>query len=375
MMHEFLSTHRQELIELCEKKVACRTSPPSGGGLLNHGIPMFIDQLVKTLQIEKTPTPLKSRKVSGPADGHGPALYEIGAAAAIHGRELLHRGFTIEQVVHDYGDLCQAITELAFQKKMKIEIEEFQTLNRCLDNAIAIAVTEFSYRRDAALSSKYHLVANEQMATFIHGLHGLLNTATLALTAIKGGRVGVTGATGFVLDASLVGLRNLIDSSTTELRATGIAPAHQLFSLADLIAEVAVSGALEAQVKKRQLIVALVAPDLAIDANRDLLFSTIGTLLQSAFKASGPATQVTLSAYAAADRILIDIEDHRDAAPAGAAQGDADKTALDLSTSRGSVEANGGIFNIRDDVAQGHIVSISLPRHSLLSPPPALKVH
>jgi len=46
------------------------------------------------------------------------------------------------------GDLCQAITDWAFELDAVIEIDEFRTGNRCLDNAIANAVTEFGYQRD-----------------------------------------------------------------------------------------------------------------------------------------------------------------------------------------------------------------------------------
>ena len=52
----------------------------------------------------------------------------------------------MDQVIHDYGDLCQAITELAFEQAAPFETKEFRTLNRCLDNAIADAVTEFTYQ-------------------------------------------------------------------------------------------------------------------------------------------------------------------------------------------------------------------------------------
>jgi hypothetical protein len=98
--------------------------------------------------MEQTSEPLQSRKVSGPAGGGGtPVLSEIGETAARHGRELLQHGFTVDQVVHDYGDLCQAVTDLAFENLSSIQIDEFRTLNRCLDNAIADAVTEFSYQR------------------------------------------------------------------------------------------------------------------------------------------------------------------------------------------------------------------------------------
>ena len=60
-------------------------------------------------------------------------------------------GFDVSQVVHDYGDICQAITELAREQKAPITVKEFHTLNRCLDAAIAEAVTEharITARRD-----------------------------------------------------------------------------------------------------------------------------------------------------------------------------------------------------------------------------------
>ena len=66
----------------------------------------------------------------------------IGESAAKHGRELRERGYNISQVVHDYGDICQAITEVALEQNVPIRTEEFHMLNRCLDTAIAEAVTE-----------------------------------------------------------------------------------------------------------------------------------------------------------------------------------------------------------------------------------------
>ena len=151
-------------------------------------------------------------------------------AAQRYGRELYQHGFTVEQVVHDYGDLCQAITDLAFERNAPIEVDEFRTLNRCLDNAIAVAVTEFSYQREFIAAGKQAHELNERLGFFAHELRNLINTATLALTAIKVGNVGLGGATGAVLDRSLVGLRNLIDKSLTEVRMTAGLPAqHHLF--------------------------------------------------------------------------------------------------------------------------------------------------
>jgi len=69
-------------------------------------------------------------------------------AATIHGRELLHHRFTIDQVVHAHGDICQSVKDLAFELRVPFEIEEFRSLNRCLDGAIDCALMESSYQRE-----------------------------------------------------------------------------------------------------------------------------------------------------------------------------------------------------------------------------------
>ena len=123
------------------------------------GIPQFLDQLIKTLEVEQTSEPARSREISGPEDGK-PAVSEIASTATRHGSELLLQGFTIDQVVHDYGDLCQAITGLAFEQKAPIQADEFQTLNRCLDNGIADAVKEYAHKRDVLLDDRNAHVLN-----------------------------------------------------------------------------------------------------------------------------------------------------------------------------------------------------------------------
>lgn len=147
MMHEFLKLHRQELIERCRIKVSSRglgLRPRAGS---RFGIPVFLDELIRTLDAEQTSQPRLSRQISGPADGHSGAVSEIDDSARQHGNELQLQGFSVDKVVHDYGDLCQAITDMAVELEVPIPTDDFRTLNRCLDNAIAGAVTEFSLRR------------------------------------------------------------------------------------------------------------------------------------------------------------------------------------------------------------------------------------
>ena len=105
MLHAFLSANRDDLIDRCRLKVAQRRAPKPTDAELEHGIPHFLDQLIKTLQVEQTPEPMRSRDVSGESGGEGSVFSEIGAMAAQHGRELLQHGYTVDQVVHGYA-LC-----------------------------------------------------------------------------------------------------------------------------------------------------------------------------------------------------------------------------------------------------------------------------
>ena len=85
-----------------------------------------------------------------------------------------------------------------------------------------------------------------------------------------------------------------------------------------------------------------------------MLFSAVGNLLQNAFKFTQRHTEVSLNAYAAADRIRIDVEDHCGGLPPGAAeemflpfkQSGEDRSGLGLGLAicRRSVEANNGVL-------------------------------
>lgn len=376
MLHEFLTAHRADLIDRCRLKVVQRRAPKATDAELEHGIPHFLEQLIKTLEVEQTSQPMRSRKVSGPSGGEGSGLSEIGVTAARHGRELLQHGFTVDQVVHDYGDLCQAITDLAFERDAPFEVDEFRTLNRCLDNAIADSVTEFTHQRDLLLEDAGVHALNERLGFLAHELRNLIQTATLAVTAIKAGNVGLAGATGAVLDRSLIGLRNLVDRSLADVRVTAGMPArHQRISLAKFVGEVKISAALEAHARGCGLTVSAVDPSLAVEADRDLLFSAVGNLLQNAFKFTEQHSEVLLRAYATGDRVLIDVEDNCGGLPPGDAekmflpftQGSRDKSGLGLGLSicRRSVEANNGTLGVRNMPGSGCVFTIELPRHSL----------
>jgi signal transduction histidine kinase len=375
MMHLFLAENRAELERRCREKVAKRPLRFSTEIQLRQGIPIFLDQLIRTLKAEEAGKMAQSLAISGPADGDALATSELADSASTHGGQLLALGYSVSQVVHDYGDLCQAVSDLAVALDEQFAVEEFRTLNRCLDNGIAEAVSEFTQRRDMLIADEHAVLLSRRIGYFAHELRNHLGTASLAVAALKQGGMGLSGATGAVLDRSLVGLRTLIDRSLAEVRVeAGLTLQRSVFFLSNFISELHYSASLEADLLRCTLIVEEVAPLLQLDADQDLLLSAVGNLLQNAFKFGAPNGTVVLRAYANGERIRIEVEDNGAGLSPQAAddmflpftQGGANKTGLGLglSIARRSVEANGGALSVESVPGHGCVFIIDLPRHA-----------
>lgn len=376
-MRGFLLNNRDELIQRCIDKVARRPSRAATREQLAHGIPMFLDQLTRTLEAEHDGDVAGGLRISGPSGGDAAALSEMGVSATVHGGELLALGYTVDQVVHDYGDLCQAITDLAVERDAPFSVDEFRTLNRCLDNAIADAVTEFAAQRDLEVARRQAEHENERLGFLAHELRNHLNVAKLAFAALESGKLPVGGSTGAVLKRSLSSLEDLIGRSLAVIRDAAHGPVHppRVFSLATFVADAGRVAELYAADRGCALRVAPVDGQLAIEGNRDLLSAALGNLLQNAFKFTQPGSEVSLHTHLSEDWILIDVEDCCGGLPHGDAetmfepfrQGFDDKRGLGLglSIAKGSVEAVGGRLTVRDLPGKGCVFTIALPQRRL----------
>ncbi len=222
MLHEFLTANRHELIRRCRSKVSKRDSPPVTPLELEYGVPLFLEQLVEGLRCEQAGSAPGHVVVPGPWN-KTPAAVESSRTAALHGEELLLKGYTVDQVVHGYGDICQAITELARETDVRITVDEFHTFNRLLDNAIADAVSSYGRHLDDSDASQADPDLHQRMGALAEEQRKLVETALKALEALKVGNIGLRGATGTVLEESLIKLRDLVDKSLPEIRlATGM---------------------------------------------------------------------------------------------------------------------------------------------------------
>jgi signal transduction histidine kinase len=352
MLSEFLAAHRETLIANSRAKVASRAAPRATPIELQTGVPLFLDQLISTLRIQES-------------TGATPSDHQIGLSAAKHGKALQEIGFTAAQVIHDYGDVCQAITELAGQLDAPIKADEFRTLNRCLDEAMA--VSEFGRQRELSISDD----ETERLGFFAHELRNALSNSMLAFEVLKGGTVGVGGSTGAMLGRNLTRMRDLIDRSLAEVRLKVGIRRRERVLLAEFIEEVEVAATIEAKARGLQLTVTSVPRGVSIEVDRQILAAAVANLLQNAFKFTHAGGHVVVRTHADADRAFIAIEDECGGlagrpedlfAPFEQRGRDRSGLGLGLAIARQGVSANGGEIKVRNIAGEGCIFTVELPR-------------
>jgi signal transduction histidine kinase len=362
MLFDFVVANREDIVRRTTERVRGRAWPSVSSREIEHGVPLFLTQLSETLRSEATATPFSSDA--------------IGSTAARHGAELLEAGYSINQVVHDYGDICQAITEIALERHAPISVEEFHTLNRCLDTAIAEAVTEHA-RLTAQLRSAEELVRFGHTA---HELRDLLNAALLAFHALKRGAVAINGSTGAVLGRSLTSLRDIIDRTLTEVRLDAGMQRRERLAVTAFVDEIAATGMLLSEYHHIRFTVEGVDPAIAIEGDRQLLTSAVMNLLQNAFKHTPEGGAVVLRVKARETRVMIEVEDQCGGIPESRADlfqpfgerrgSDRSGLGLGLSIARKAVRAHGGEIVIRNAPGVGCTFCMDLPSAVAEAPAP-----
>jgi len=357
LLHEFIEEHRDEIIRRARAKVSTRAHPPPTTHELTNGIPLFLTQLGAILREEIAPSTPEQSEIG-----------EMGMSATLHGGDLLASGFTISEVVHDYGDLCQAITELATDLRLPISITDFRTLNRCLDDAIASAVTEYARRHDEGVSD----AEIRRQGYLVHELRNHLNTASLAFQVVKTGKVGISGSTFDMLERSLGELRELINRSVSEVRTATDTYQRRRLQVAEFIEELAIVAIEDAARRGLQFRVEHADRPLWIEVDPHLLASALSNLLQNAFKFTRPSSRVWLRILPMNDRVWLEIEDECGGLPIGVEEaifrpfeqrgGDRSGLGLGLAISRHAVQACGGRLSVRNLPGKGCVFTVDMPQ-------------
>jgi signal transduction histidine kinase len=357
-LREFIATHRDEILCRARARVSVRNGPVATEAELTRALPSFLEQLGEALR----------KASSHEAVDHA----EIASSAAAHGGQRFQQGLTVGQVVHDYGDLCQVITGLAVEQNAPVSVDEFQTLNLCLDDAIAGAVTAFSQQRERAITSE----GTERLGVLAHEMRNVLNAAILSFASIKRGVVAPGGSTSAIHDRSLLRLHSLIDRSLADVRLEVGMQNLESVPVCEVLEEAEIGGSMVAQTRQITFLTTTIDRAVMVKADRQILAAALANLLQNAFKFSPRGTTVSLGARCEASRVLIEVEDQCGGLPPGKTetllrpfvqQGD-DRTGLGLGLSicLKAVKAISGDLRIRDLPGKGCVFTIDLPR---LQPP------
>jgi signal transduction histidine kinase len=354
MLHEFVTSNREAIMKRMREKQTDPVRSSASTSELENGASAFLTQLSATLRWEATTTPFSPTA--------------IGCTAARHGGDLLALGFNVSQVVHDYGDICQAITELALEQDAPIGIEEFHILNRCLDTAIAAALTEHA----RITAERTEEEGTRRLGQVAHELRNSLHTALLAFQILRHGPVAINGSTGTVLGRNLITLSGLIDNLVSEVRINAGTKRCERLAVADFLDDMAVAGNLHAECRGVHFSVVPAARQLAVHVDPQLLTSAVMNLLNNAFKYTHSGGHVVLRAHGEDGRVLIEVEDECGGIPtaapdpfkAFAERRGKDRTGLGLGLyiARKAVNVQGGHIHVRNMPGTGCVFVIDLPQ-------------
>jgi hypothetical protein len=197
VLHELITAQHQQIVLRAREKTAARSLEQSTDLELDQGVSLLLDQIGDILRVSAAGTRM------------------INERAAKQGRDLLRMGFSVSQVVHSYGDVCQAVTELAIEIDTPVATADFRVFSHCLDEAIASALTEYEQQRDAEISRS----RAENLGMLVRDLDRPLASALAALRSLKYSSLAPHAGAGALLDRSLLLLQSLIDRAPAETPA------------------------------------------------------------------------------------------------------------------------------------------------------------
>jgi signal transduction histidine kinase len=211
----------------------------------------------------------------------------------------------------------------------------------------------------------------ERSGQLAHEIRDILNTALLAFHALKLGTVAVNGSTGTVLGRSLMSLRDLVDNTLSDVRMAANIQRSERVPVGAFLSEIAVVASLHAESRALQFALEQVNPQLAVNADPQLLASAVMNLLNNAFKYTRAGGRVVLRALCDDRLVRIEIEDECGGVPdstddpfkkfADRRRSDRTGLGLGLSIARKAVRMHGGEIHFRNLPGKGCVFVIEMP--------------
>jgi len=380
MLHEFLLANKVEVLALTESKSLELTGVRPTSELLKVGLPLFYQQLITVLKVKRNsvsnPNTDKAGMIKAAAAADEQAIaaaagrpdeVEVIKTAGEHGAELMRLGYSLSHVVHAYGAMCQAITEHANTKRFPVTTREFHDLNRCLDIAIAGAVTAFQFHRNVETQEK----EVQSLGFLAHELRNALNSVTLSYAMIKQGTVGHDGSTGRVVERGLKRMEELIDRSLTQVRLR-VEPTvkPEVESLLKIVDQILITAEVEASAKG-QSVESQIDSALTIEADRQLLYSALSNLIQNAIKYTHVGGKIQIRGNLVGKNVIIEVEDEcgglSDTSinlfkPFQQQHDNRSGLGLGLTIAQRAVGLNHGTIEVRNLAGKGCIFVITMPQ-------------
>ena len=353
MLYAFMQAHRAEIIRRTRMQRETRSSLPPSADEITMGIPLFVDELTA---------------VVGAFAADSKPAESMARSAGETGERMLRNGFTIGQVVHGYGDVCQAVARTVDAVGATLGGDDYRVLNQALDDAIAAAVSSF----EAARASTAVAQEAERLGFLAHEMRNTLTSALISLDAVRSGRVPTRGKVSDVLHTSLLRLRNLVDRSVADVRLlAGTSEAIvERIRLVDLIDEVEAGAAGQAAGRDQALLIKL-DPKLYVRTDRQLFISALSNLVLNGLKYSPKGSMLSLVARGTGDLVMIDVVDACGGVEDELARSmfepfvrgatSAEGLGLGLSIVKRAMSASGGTVAWRNDPPRGCAFTLSLP--------------
>jgi hypothetical protein len=186
MLADFIAGNREEIVTRYRSKAVIASFPVPLDAEREYTVLVFVEEMLGALRNSHYQTSVLHR------DDH-----------ALEVRPIAPR-------VIQYREICLCIAELAMETNAPINVADFANLDRCLDDAVARAVTESisdrSQRAEGAVEA-----GSEPLRVFQREARRLVNTAMLSFDVLRTGTVGLDGSTGRLFYRSLIELRSLAD--------------------------------------------------------------------------------------------------------------------------------------------------------------------
>jgi signal transduction histidine kinase len=363
LLHEFMSDHRDEILELCRKRLR---DSVAADGALEHDVCIFFDEIVRAL-----------RSHHGLEAAGSPLVGQSEAAARL-GEQQQRAGLQPAKVPFIFGAISNAIGQAGERHGLAINADEYAVFNQCIDAGVATSIENFWNGEKAQQQQQM----SERFGHLAHELRRALGNAALAFKLLRAGDLELRGRTASVLANNLVRMETLVARTLGALQLdSGMSLELRPLRVATVLRQLQASA-----IPERAISVTLEVDDsLHVNADEMWLTSAISNLLHNAIKFSRTGAQVSLACRAEPEGVVIEVEDEcgglapLDPAellpPCGTGGGQAAQWGPGLALSQRAVEAMAGRMTVQDHPGVGCSFKVTFPAaratRSSSSPPAA----